>query len=66
MLFKEWIKTKNLKKMDIAKLIEVDKARLTRILAGVGKPTLKQASAIVKLTKGKVTLKDLIDGYKNG
>lgn len=66
MTLKEWMEKTNNSQIAVARKVDIDAGRLSRIINGLEYPTLFQAHKIYELTKGRVTYKDWIDGILAG
>jgi transcriptional regulator with XRE-family HTH domain len=58
MTLKEWLNKNKVSQKTIAAQLNMDTARLSRIVNGRENPTLFQADEIYRLTNKKVTLQD--------
>lgn len=64
MTLKEWMDKTNNSQITVARKLDMDAGRFSRIVNGIETPTLFQAHEIYKVTKGKVTLKDWVESCK--
>lgn len=61
MKLSEYLKTTNLTQEKFAHLVGVTRPFITNILNGKKSPSVQLAGRIEKVTKGKVTLRDLLN-----
>ena len=60
MKLRDYLKQKKLSESSFAELLQVSQAHVNRILNGKGYPSAKLANKIQKITKGVVTVEDMI------
>lgn len=59
MTLKKWLKSNNIKHIDFAEKLNIDKSTLSRYISGERKIPLKTAIKIESITKGEVKCKNL-------
>lgn len=65
MKLKEYLKINGIRTEDFAKEIDFHRDHLYKIMNGNRRPAKKTMRAIVKITKGKVTIEDLLEPYES-
>jgi transcriptional regulator with XRE-family HTH domain len=60
MMLKDYLRVYNISQKDFSKLVDISKSALSNYIRGIREPKLEIALRIVKVTKGKVSLKELL------
>ncbi|NGX50922.1 MAG: hypothetical protein K1060chlam2_00774 [Chlamydiae bacterium] len=65
MLLEEYLRKSGLKKKAFAKSVEISTTNLWKIRKGISRPSLKTAKKIEEITRGEITMQELLLGERS-